>query len=127
MSDMQRPPSGGNAITDNLSVANPNDAAYMVQSGAITQDMSMKDYLESVYKLPITSPVKAFAEAIKSQTMQRKPMGKMQAMAGNTGRPASVQRPPSGGMGASSGMGSATGMSGSGGASLESLMGKMGG
>ena len=72
---------GPNPIRENLSAANPNDAAFMGQTGMISQDMSMKDYLETVYKMPITSPVKAFAEAIKSQQASRSPIGKMGAMA----------------------------------------------
>ena len=88
-------PRGGNAITNNLSVANPTDAAYMIQSGQITKDMSMKDYLEQTYKLPITSPVAAFASAIVKQQQSSKPMGKMQALAGAQGRPTMVQAPSS--------------------------------
>ena len=76
------PAAGGNAITNNLSMANPNDAAFMAQSGMVNPDMSMKDYLETTFKLPVTAPVKAFAEAVKGQVQQRRPMGKMQAVAG---------------------------------------------
>lgn len=85
-------PGGGNAIRDNLSITNPTDAAYMAQKGMVSGDMTMKDYLESKYKIPITASVKEFAAAMKEESKAVTPVGKMGQIAGS--QPA--QRMPQG-------------------------------
>ncbi len=86
MPPRQVPPSGGmrppsSAIEANRSIMNPTDAAAMVQTGAISQDMTVKDLIEKVFKVPIDAPVSALTEAIKRQSANKNGLGKVQAMA----------------------------------------------
>ena len=91
----QAPGQNANPIRDNLSAANPTDAAYMGQTGMLRKGMTMKEYMETTFKLPITSPVEAFAEAIKKQQAGRTPLGKMGTLAqgGQSMRRPGEQRP----------------------------------
>ena len=81
------PPQGGmtppkDAMEANRSVMNPMDMAAMSQKGQVSQDMTVKDLIEKVFKVPMDAPVSALTEAIKRQGMNQNNMGKMQAMAG---------------------------------------------
>lgn len=83
---MQRPPVEGmppkdNAIERNKSVFNPTDAAQMLSSGQMRQDMTVKDFIENVFKVPITAPATALAEAIKKQAGNRTVRGKASSIA----------------------------------------------
>ena len=110
MSDMmgpQRPPMGGtqppsggmtppkDAMSANRSIMNPVDMAAMSQSGTVTQNMTIKDYIEKVIKVPIDAPVQALAEAIKKQGQNQSGIGKVGAMsqAPGMGQPAPPPMP----------------------------------
>ena len=92
------PPQGGmtppkDAMEANRSVMNPMDMAAMSQKGQVSQDMTVKDLIEKVFKVPMDAPVSALTEAIKRQGMNQNNMGKMKAMAQ---QPSRQQRPAMG-------------------------------
>lgn len=104
MSDMmQRAPAGGqappsplakpNAITSNLSAINPADAGLMAQSGTINKNMTVKDWIENVLRIPITAPVTELIGALKSQVQNRNMAGKAKSMGQSAPQSAPMQRP----------------------------------
>ena len=91
------PPQGGmtppsNAMEANRSIMNPMDAAAMAGQGRIKPDMTVRDLIEKVFKVPMDAPVSALTEAIKKQGANRTNMGKMGAMA--QGGPPMGGQPP---------------------------------
>ena len=83
MSDMMRqgaPPSTPGMGGSTLSPANGADAALM-QSRGINEDMPIKDYIETTFKVPITAPVKALKVAVQNAAKNASVPGKMQGMA----------------------------------------------
>lgn len=70
-----------NAIDANRSVMNPVDMAAMAQNGTVKSDMTVRDLIEKVFKIPIDAPVSALVEAIKRQQQNQTGIGKAQAMA----------------------------------------------
>lgn len=92
------PPQGGmtppkDAMSANRSVMNPMDMAAMQGSGAVKPDMTVRDLIEKVFKVPMDAPVSALTEAIKRQGANKTNMGKMGAMANPVG---SAQGPRNG-------------------------------
>ena len=75
-------PGGENAMEANRSVMNPIDMAAMQQNGTVNQNMTVKDLIEKVFKVPMDAPVSALTEAIKKQGLNQNGVGKMQAMGG---------------------------------------------
>lgn len=124
MSDMmqgqmpQNPMAKPNAITNNLSALNGADLNMMKQTGAINKNMTVKDWVEKVLRVPLEAPVSALIPALKAQTQNRNMMGKTQSIAAQAapqgaGPQAPPQMPPSPQGG------------GQGGGGLEALMSQM--
>lgn len=99
------PPQGGmtppkNAMEENRSIMNPMDAAAMAQKGTIKPDMTVRELIEGVFKVPMDAPVSALTEAIKKQAANKTNMGKMGAMAQGgqppMGQPQQPNRMPQG-------------------------------
>lgn len=102
MSDIVKPPMGGaptppmggrDAMSANRSMMNPMDAAAMQQSGTIKQGMTVRDYIEKVFKVSVDAPVEQLVEAAKRQGQNQTGMGKAAAMA-QGGPPAPGPTPP---------------------------------
>ena len=84
------PPQGGmtppkDAMSANRSIMNPIDMAAMKGSGTVSSDMTVRDLIEKVFKVPMDAPVSALTEAIKRQGMNKTNVGKMGAMANPVG------------------------------------------
>ena len=96
MSDMAQPGAGSpqqgllskpNAITNNMSALNPADVGLMAQTGTINKNMTIKDWIETVLKVPITAPVTELAGALMKHGKNRTMIGKAQSMAQQAPRP----------------------------------------
>jgi len=82
---------GQSAVRDNMSPLNGADRAYM-QSRGQSDNMSIKDYIEQVVKVPINAPVAALKAAMQK-------MGQNATMQGKA-RNVAAQSPMGGGMSA---------------------------
>lgn len=88
MSDMMNPQGAGSpapapqgAPGKSMSPFNGADAAYMKSRGQLDPNMSVKDYIEGIYGVPVDAPVSALQAAVKQKMEQGTPMGKMRATA----------------------------------------------
>lgn len=108
MSDpmMQGPPAGDNPIEKNRSLFNPTDLAAMSQNGTLNPQMTVGDFIQDVLKVPLDAPLPQLMTALRKQSENASPMGKVQSMAGGEGpqgppqgqpAPAPSQPPPGGG------------------------------
>lgn len=102
---MSDPMMGGqrdNPIEANRSVLNPTDLAAMGQNGDIRPDMTVGDFIQNVLKVPLDAPLPQLMQALKKQSVNASPMGKVRSMAGQ-GQPGAAPQPqappPSGGGG----------------------------
>ena len=97
------PAGGGNPIEENRSVLNPTDIAAMGQRGTIRPDMTVGEFVTDVLKVPLEAPLPHLMQALKKQSVNASPMGKVQSMAGGGGPqgqpPAEPSQPPPGGGG----------------------------
>ena len=87
------PPGPKNPMDANRSVLNPTDATMMSQKGQLSKDMTVKDLILNVLKVPLEAPASELVAALKRQVQNASPTGKIQAMAGGPGAP-----PPGGQM-----------------------------
>lgn len=78
----ENPRGGENPIEQNRSAFNPTDLAAMKQQGTIGPDMTVRDLIEGVLKVPLDAPATALADALRKQSQNADPMGKVQNMAG---------------------------------------------
>ena len=116
-------PTGGapNAISRNSSALNPADVAMQAQSGQISKDMSMKQWLENTYKLSVEAPFQQWLPVLKQNVQNRDAMGKAKSIAGQAPMGGAAPIPPmGGGMGAPPAGGAPS-------SKVDQLMGMMGG
>jgi len=90
-----------NAISQNMSMLNPSDAAMMGQSGKITKETTIEQFITGTLKLPLTAPITSLVGALKTQLANRNMSGKAQAMSaqqpaaqGPAAPAVNPQRPP---------------------------------
>lgn len=76
------PPMGQNQMEKNRSPFNAVDATMMAQRGQIRQDMTVKDFIEQVIKVPLTAPFTELVKALKNQVAQKNPVAKAQSLGG---------------------------------------------
>lgn len=86
MSDMQRPPAGGqDPMTANRSIFNPTDAAYMKKSGQMTPDMSFGQFMESTMGIKWDEPLQSAVQKMQKNMQNADPVKKMQNIANSPG------------------------------------------
>lgn len=83
-----------NPISKNMSPYNAADVSMQAQTGQISKDMSMKQWLENTYKLSVEAPFQQWLPALKSGLQNRNAVGKSQSMA--TQGPPMQGAPPQG-------------------------------
>lgn len=79
-------------VRGNMSVFNPTDIAMMGQNGMLRQDMTVRQYLETV-GIDVDGPVSQFKEAAQSQMQKADGGNKMKAIAGAPGMGQAPQQP----------------------------------
>ncbi len=123
---MQGRPAGGSPspVRQSMSPTNGADKAYM-QSRGIDESMSIKNYIETVYKVPVDAPMAMLKAAVQKSGQNATMQGKAQNVASQSqpmpGRPAPSPRPMPQQPGAS-----AQGQSPRGMAELSQMMGSRG-
>jgi hypothetical protein len=93
-------PMGDNPIERNRSAMNPTDMAAMMDQGTVRPDMTVKDLIEGVLKVPMDAPATELLQALRRQNQNANPLGKMQNMAreGQPGSGPAPQPPRRGGL-----------------------------
>lgn len=86
-------PAQPNAITRNMSGLNPADVAMNAQTGKISKDMSMRQFLETTYKLPVDAPFTQWLPVLKQDVQNRNAVGKGQSIASQQGAPTARPMP----------------------------------
>ena len=97
----QGAPQGADPLEANRSVLNPMDATAMLQKGTINQNMTIKDFIENVLKVPggVDAPLPALLDALNRQRQNASGIGKMHNIAQQTNsqpRGMAPQMPPQG-------------------------------
>lgn len=80
-----------NPIARNRSVANPTDAAMMMDRGTIRPGMTVRDLITDVFRVSLDAPAEELAQAVRRQMTGSTMQGKAQAMGQPAARP---QSPP---------------------------------
>lgn len=71
----------GEAMDENLSVLNPQDAFVMAEKGMLRKDMTIRE-LFSGLGVDVEGPVTQLAEMVQRETQKSNPLNKMKAIAG---------------------------------------------
>ena len=71
----------GQAMDENLSVMNPQDAFLMAEKGMLRADMTIRE-LFSGLGVDVEGPVAQLAEMVQRETQKANPLNKMKAIAG---------------------------------------------
>ena len=119
----QKPMGSPNAITRNMSPLNTADVTMQAQTGQISKDMSMKQWLENTYKLSVEAPFQQWLPALKAGIQNRDAVGKARSIATQGGAPRTAPAPAQGAPLPPRGTGRDVNKPGG----VEALMGMMGG
>lgn len=71
----------GQAMDENLSIMNPQDAFLMAEKGMLRKDMTIRE-LFSTLGVDVEGPVAQLADMVQRETEKANPLNKMKAVAG---------------------------------------------
>jgi hypothetical protein len=71
----------GQAMDENLSIMNPQDAFLMAEKGMLRKDMTIRELFSSL-GVDVEGPVVQLADMVQRETQKANPLNKMKAVSG---------------------------------------------